>query len=477
MFARWIALAGAGLAALAWQPHAHADESYTNGPSFVESYGYGGSFYPTYDYARHETGRAATLLYGRLVVAGDAYGTNGAESSDVILTRLGLDGRYDTSFDGNRGVVAVQPVPGAPVTVSDLVRLTGNRLLVAGYTSDPANTDALRLFVTRTQANGTLDTTFAGTGARSVAIGDSTGFNEPHIAVQPDGKIVIASTRAAPSGLGYCIIVMRWLADGADDPGFGRNGSVCITRNEVPYVAASGVALQADGRIVIGGLAFRTVTPQNADFAAVRLLANGDIDSTFGTGGWTLVGFDLPGGTYDYASAVKLDSTGRILLAGRASTSTTTSPSQIAVARLAPNGLPDATFGTGGRAVVTSNSARSVDEYANDIAVLDDGSVLVAGRLQYPNGGSNISVGGAVLLRDDGSRDPRFGVDGIYLPRPTNGTASPGSEFFRIVTAGNEFYLVGDGSGELQARAVVNHFAVTKLARSLFRGGFEVPAP
>src|SRR5690349_20798348 len=76
------------------------------------------------------------------------------------------------------------------------------------------------------------------------------------------------------------------------------------------------VALQPDGKIIIGGWA---MVAGNIDFAAVRVTADGSLDNGFGVGGKVIT----PIGTHvDYASSIVLQSDGKILLGGFSSNGT-----------------------------------------------------------------------------------------------------------------------------------------------------------
>jgi uncharacterized delta-60 repeat protein len=82
---------------------------------------------------------------------------------------------------------------------------------------------------------------------------------------------------------------------------------------------------------------------------------NGALDPSFGNGGIATVDFNLPGSeSDDRFRAMTLDAEGRIVLAGMASDSS--SSTNFAVARLNPqDGSPDTSFGIGGKFVEDEN--------------------------------------------------------------------------------------------------------------------------
>ncbi len=122
--------------------------------------------------------------------------------------------------------------------------------------------------------------------------------------------------------------------------------------------------------------------------ALVRVNANGSPDATFGSGG--LVTVDM-GGT-DIAYDVTLQPDGKIVAVG-------TNGDDLAVVRLNPNGSPDATFGTGGKAFYGDSYT---PEVGNSVVVQPDGKVLVGGE----------DNGDWLLVRFTaaGAADPTFGT-------------------------------------------------------------------
>jgi len=139
---------------------------------------------------------------------------------------------------------------------------------------------------------------------------------------------------------------------------------------------AAALALQPDGRIVLIGTA--TVDPENEDVAVARLMPNGSLDRTFGSGGRSLVSFQQ----IDAGSAVALQSDGKIVLAGSTNGRNPIDSfggglPDFALARLQPNGLLDSTFGRRGKSLADFFSG---SDLANDLALQRDGKFLIAGN-------------------------------------------------------------------------------------------------
>lgn len=103
---------------------------------------------------------------------------------------------------------------------------------------------------------------------------------------------------------------------------------------------ARAVAIQADGKIVVTGSAFMGTTPRN-DIAVARYLSNGNLDTTFDGDGKAYVRF---GNLDDYASGVSIQADGKILIAGSVNTDCCGGASDLGVARLTVAGKLDTTF-------------------------------------------------------------------------------------------------------------------------------------
>jgi uncharacterized delta-60 repeat protein len=154
------------------------------------------------------------------------------------------------------------------------------------------------------------------------------------------------------------------------DPGFGNDGVVVLEVGGVDNLGYSvqGVAVQPDGRIVVGGDAGTTA---NKDMLVARLLDSGALDPTFGAGGIVTVDV-FPA---DGVRSVALQADGKIVAAGGGGTSLPDS----AVIRLAPGGALDATFGntSPGISVVTFPGAVNSP---NGAYVGADGKIVFGGH-------------------------------------------------------------------------------------------------
>ena len=250
------------------------------------------------------------------------------------------------------------------------------KIVVAGSTSIDDNAAVYRL-----NPDGSFDTTFDTDGARSFgAPGTQTA---QAVAVQPDGKIVVAGTSGGQYG-----VVWRLNPDGSFDTSFGLGGKVLITNVGVGVLLRA-LALQPDGRIVVAG--YTLLAPNDA--VVYRLNPNGSFDTTFDTDGLR----SIDSGGREEAYALALQPNGKILVAG-----STTIDNNAAVYRLNPDGSFDTTFDTDGARGIDSGSS----EVARAVALQPDGKIVVAGST------GNNSDAAFYRLNPDGSFDTTFDADG-----------------------------------------------------------------
>jgi LPXTG-site transpeptidase (sortase) family protein len=215
---------------------------------------------------------------GKIVAVGGV----GNEDEDyfyIAMARYTANGSLDATFDGD-GMLTSSPTGNDFEWGSDIAVKADGKLIVfgSGYGS---NQDFL---ITRYNANGSLDTTFGSSGGYTLT--DISGDDSSQrLAMQPDDKIVAAGYSS--SGPMSAFSLARFNADGSLDTGFGTGGST-TTAVGVDNAYARGVALQADGKIVLGGSAL----PEGSiiqTYAAARygsgLTVNNSGDSGSGDGG------------------------------------------------------------------------------------------------------------------------------------------------------------------------------------------------
>jgi uncharacterized delta-60 repeat protein len=198
----------------------------------------------------------------------------------------------------------------------------------------------------------------------------------------------------------------RVTADGQLDSSFSGDGVFTL-----PGYGGRGVGIvpRTDGGYWVGGWVRLPTLGANEDFALVSLTSAGEVDTTFG-GGDGLVSVDLGGD--DAAESMTVDPSGRIVLAGRSVDPNGATSSDIAVVRFTSAGQPDTAFGGDG-GVTYSGGAGEFDD-ARGIATTGTGQPIVVGASTSSADGSSQLV--LVRLEEDGDLDPTFGEDGLALP-------------------------------------------------------------
>ena len=255
-----------------------------------------------------------------------------------------------------------------------------------------------RTAVMRFTASGAVDTSFGTGGQVHDQMGGRVG-NALSAVVQPDGRLLVAGFVEWDGGVSADFALVRYDEDGSPDPEFGTKGYV-RTDFGGNQDTAFAMALQPDGRIVVAGQCL----VGNQNLAVARYMPDGTLDPSFGAGGkaWT----NLHGGA-DSARAVALQHDGKIVLAGTAWQKS--SGFDFAVVRYRPDGRLDTSFGTGGSATFDFDGQEDI---AHAIAVQPDGGIVVAGGTLGAEARSNFAL---VRLDADGSLDSTFGERGRIL--------------------------------------------------------------
>jgi uncharacterized delta-60 repeat protein len=286
--------------------------------------------------------------------------------AEVFRAQAGPGG-VDPTFD---------PGSSPDFTVFAMALQADGKLIIGGEFGTPG------CGVARLNTDGTVDESFnPGTGVN--AYGYIVGLSQVYaVAVQPDGKVLVAGTFATFNGVARSGIA-RLNADGSldttFDPGTGAGG---------PNPEIYCLALQADGKVLVGGT-FNSINETNRNGIA-RLNANGSLDTSFDPG----TGVNgLPPSVYALASQTN----GQVLVAGFFSSVNGTNRNQIA--RLNSNGSLDTSFDPG---IGPNNAILSM-------AVQHDGKMVIGGRFTKVGGTNQTHI---ARLNYDGTLDTNFTATG-----------------------------------------------------------------
>ncbi|MGH8213487.1 MAG: hypothetical protein ACREPP_09710 [Rhodanobacteraceae bacterium] len=252
-------------------------------------------------------------------------------------------------------------------------------------------------------ASGSLDPSFGQGGRVLTDFDDSTDIANA-VALQPDGKLVVAGTTYTNNDFsGEDFALARYNPDGTIDASFGSNGRVTT---DFPGLAAeiSAVLVQPDGKILVAGGAFPLFTFLG-NFELARYNPDGSLDAGFGSGG--IVTTHFPQGSYAFALALQSD--GRIIAAGTDYvdfSSEASSNTDFALARYNIDGSPDTGFGNGGQVLT---DFRKLNDDAFAVLVQPDGRIVAVGSAR-----SNLTDYDFAAARYlvDGRLDDSFGSGG-----------------------------------------------------------------
>ncbi len=302
----------------------------------------------------------------RIIVAGNFSSYNGTPTYGIL--RLQEDGSIDTTFsigvgfDGNIYQAERQP-DGKILVVGDFT--TFNNQFVKGL---------LRL-----NSNGTLDSTFTAF--------DTTYSRANRFAIQADGKIVVAFTNVEQ------IALIRLNANGSQDLSFSSIIPFPMSYSSI----IKAMAIQTDGKVLVGGLGFQGNSP---DFHFLkRVNTDGSVDTTFAPLSPTGIGSIY---------AVTLQSDGKIIVGGQKDRAPGTEHTESHyIARINNDGTFDDTF------IRNNHYFGNFPHFVYSTLVLSNGKVLVGGYFPEIN---TCSANNIALLNSDGSIDGSFnataGVNG-----------------------------------------------------------------
>ena len=366
---------------------------------------------------------------GKIVTAGVALNANYEGEAKVI--RLLSDGSPDTDF-GTNGVVSL--ALNLESYGYDLLLKENGQILVTGLSS--IQPYQFVMAITQLNADGTIDSTFGTNGSTIVNLGngdeyaygmtlqpdgkilivgnslDANFFNVPTVlrltaegdldntfgedgvvfypvtevenelwcvALQSDGKIVVGG-HYAPDLFDVDVLLARFNTDGTLDETFGENGAVKDALNDAGFAECYDMVIDANDHIIITGYAASSL---GNDAFVKKYDSDGAADFSFGTNGEVYSGIEA----FDVANAMQMTADGRILITGTAGDFFT--DQTFALWSFDADGSPSSDFGTNG-AVFTNVGGET--EEATSIVVQDDAFILIAGKTRNTTNNFDFSV-------------------------------------------------------------------------------------
>ena len=315
------------------------------------------------------------------------------------------------------------PIPALDdVQVLDIARQPDNRVIGVGRS---VRDNLSKLTVFRLESDGGLDLTFGDAGIVRYGWDEYPHAAASAVAVDPDGRIVVAGRRAG------ALIVLRLNANGGIDTEFGDAGLHVGPRLQLvdPQIL----------RTAIGG--YRITENSNPSFLdnprarptcrVLGLTASGLVDESFGSGGYASTGIFVT----TRCSSLGTQPDGRLLVAGSAG-------GRGFAIRLTANGVRDSEF--------SADALADAMTHATAMAVGGDGSILVAG--------DSSGVTGAVIIRmlPSGEPDPLFGKAGTtWVDLAADFGSAPVVRDIRLLADGGALLAGGDESaGPFIARLI-----------------------
>ncbi len=336
---------------------------------------------------------------GKILVAAEC--SNGVELK-ICTMRLTASGALDPTFNGGSG-------PGGELQYTDpsvLPRVQALKIQPDGKTVFLFRCYPDGFCLQRINVNGSLDTSFDGPNANGTGVGTGNGRfrlelfgiggEYPNdLALTADGKLVATGSCIGPNGYGVCVV--RLNSNGSydtsfDGPNGGGNGRAVFGVNGGDFATGSSVAIQPDGKIVIGGYCGNSSASWR--MCGVRLTTSGAFDPEFAGPSANASGrfrFAVVGEGAEQVKRVAIQDDGRILLAGICENpAPSTNGNDFCFARLNSDGSFDTSFdGPAG-----NGNGRFRIGIAQDMDILDgialrpDGRIVAGGTCSDTCGGS-----------------------------------------------------------------------------------------
>ena len=290
-------------------------------------------------------------------IVGTGYTFDGTESA-MIVTRLTPIGLLDPSFS-NDGMVTIDFGFIDDSWGESIALQDDGKIIVAGQVRDLLFD--LQCGIARINPDGSLDNSF---GTNGVVIRDILSMDNyiNNVAMQGD-KIVVGGM--SYDGDDFYITIARFTTEGIADPSFGVNGHISTLLQIDPTIISSigSMCIDSENRILFG---IYSMTSGESDMAIYRYLPDGDLDPDFGTMGMQVVA--LPGNNITWAITTQYDN--KIIATGWSDEGGTP------IVRLLENGSPDPDFGSEGTGIVFNGAVNIF----NSLKIQDDGLIIASGE-------------------------------------------------------------------------------------------------
>ena len=324
---------------------------------------------------------------GRYILVGQTTGS--IESYRAVIVRLDSLGKPDATFLSGGFTQQNSLLNG--VYGSRILELADGSFITLGGVSIAAP----YMYLVKYRSDGTIDRSFGsdfgvGIGTIGLAAGPVGAASYLlNLESQSSGRILVLAQQPISTG---SPVVLGFTNAGILDPTFGVSGTAAFT---VDNMIPTKMVVLPDNKILV-----TASTTTAGESRMYRLNANGTIDSSFGTGGSTLIA--SPDTSAALVSAMNVSADGKIIVVGELAS---TSDSRTLISRYSANGTLDTTFGTNGFAFVGPGTSGN---YAATVNVLPDGRLLISGQSDF---GTSHEIF-LTRLSSSGTTDTTFGTNG-----------------------------------------------------------------
>ncbi|MGC2234897.1 MAG: carboxypeptidase regulatory-like domain-containing protein [Pyrinomonadaceae bacterium] len=341
----------------------------------------------------------------------------------LCIVRLNEDGSFDSTFGGGPSTpagVSFTTIQGAQSGIASGVALMDDgRLVVAGWLSLTSGNNNENIIIARYNANGSLDKSFGSGGKVITDVAPGQNDRAKKVAVQPDGKIVVAGYQGTSTG-GFQQFIARYNLDGTLDNSFGKGGFVKPTISGQSTLGIS-IALLPDGKILIGGNLLNFTSPSSGSYLLTRLNPDGSTDTSWDGDGFNSIAYGVPNYPDAGIRSLAIRPDGRVVALGHDNI----------IFSFNANGSPDLSFDFDGTRQALNGS---YDPY--DLMLSAGGRITVVG---HPPAGFN-SNGVPMLYQaarymPDGSPDTTFSDDG-YLSIDVGDSLNDGAKAVAVDSRG-----------------------------------------
>lgn len=373
-------------------------------------------------------------------------------NGNVIVSRFNVDGTLDTNF-GVNGIVETQLI--VETMGYNLIKLQPDgKILVVGSKSNTSNLNHSDFAAMRYNPDGTVDTDF---GTNGIVITDFNSKDDVAnaVALQSDGKIIVAGFTYSDSNGKSNVSLVRYLNNGTIDSAFGDNG-----KSVLPGMASNShdfstcIQVTQDNHILIGATTTAgEIVEDDRNVAVFKVNNDGTMDTSFNTTGYAVLDF----GADEYIGAID-EYDGKIVIAGY---SGFTGGAKFFLARFTVNGTPDPAFGVNGLVIGNRNSTNTHDAVIG-MKILDNGKLLCTGYTLNDTNADFLLI----QFNNNGTIDSGFNNSGYFMTDFNNGT----NDISSAIAIAADGKIVCSGFTELNAIRVTSlaRYTVSELSNGSF---------